>query len=168
MDSLSILKALKVRLSCIVRCEAKPDVFQRGSQPTFGNLQGNLLIQAFILLGRHLIAQQLYVPDIRAFVANSESTCMYHGISLCQHCSPLAVAKPATTTLCTGKIKYVKSGYLPQFEALKKLVQPEEVKNIKLTLVAPEWFHLRHGASHFLHHVNHNSMELIRSVRIQT
>jgi len=51
--------------------------------------------------------------------------------------------------LCTGKIKYVKSGYIPQFEALKKLVHPDEVKNIKLTMVAPEWFHLRHGARSF-------------------
>lgn len=66
-----------------------------------------------------------YVPDIKAFLANN--------------------IKPAGTTLCTGKIRHVKSGYLPQFEALKALVQPEEVKNIKLTLAAPEWFHLRHG-----------------------
>ncbi|KIN94234.1 hypothetical protein M404DRAFT_168788, partial [Pisolithus tinctorius Marx 270] len=57
--------------------------------------------------------------------------------------------KPAGTTLCTGKIKHVESGYLPQFEALKALVQPEEVKNIKLTLAAPEWFHLRHGEHAF-------------------
>ncbi|KAI6001998.1 hypothetical protein EDD15DRAFT_2473063 [Pisolithus albus] len=49
--------------------------------------------------------------------------------------------KPAGTTLCTGKIKRSKSGYLPQFEAL---VRPREIKNIKLTLAAPEWFHLRH------------------------
>ncbi|KAI6114100.1 UROD/MetE-like protein [Pisolithus sp. B1] len=57
--------------------------------------------------------------------------------------------KRASTTLCTGKIRHVKSGYLPQFEALKALVQPEEVKNIKLTLAAPEWFHLRHGEHAF-------------------
>ncbi|KAF8837714.1 UROD/MetE-like protein [Paxillus ammoniavirescens] len=72
---------------------------------------------------------KLYVPDIHAFVANN--------------------TKPAATTLCTGKIKHVKSGYLPQFEALKALVHPEEVKNIKLTLAAPEWFHLRHGEHAF-------------------
>jgi hypothetical protein len=53
--------------------------------------------------------------------------------------------KPAATTLCTSKIKHVKSGYLPQFEEMKKFVAPEEVKNIKMTLAAPEWFHLRHG-----------------------
>ncbi|KAI6017798.1 hypothetical protein BKA83DRAFT_4128330 [Pisolithus microcarpus] len=44
--------------------------------------------------------------------------------------------KPAGTMLCTGKIKHVKSGYLPQFEAL---MQPREVKNIKLTLAAACW-----------------------------
>ncbi|KAI9574167.1 UROD/MetE-like protein [Boletus coccyginus] len=72
---------------------------------------------------------KLYVPDIHAFVANN--------------------TKPASTTLCTGKIRYVKSGYIPQFEALKKLVHPDEVRNIKLTMVAPEWFHLRHGEHAF-------------------
>ncbi|KAF8545470.1 UROD/MetE-like protein [Trichophaea hybrida] len=55
-----------------------------------------------------------YVPDIRAFLAEN--------------------TKPAGTTLCTGKIKHVKSGYLPQFEELKKF------KNIKMTLDAPEWY----------------------------
>ncbi|KAN0076800.1 hypothetical protein V8E55_010655 [Tylopilus felleus] len=68
---------------------------------------------------------RLYVPDIQAFTVNN--------------------IKPASTTLCTSKIRYVKSGYLPQFEALKALVHPDEVKNIKVTLAAPEWFHLRHG-----------------------
>jgi len=42
--------------------------------------------------------------------------------------------------------RHVKSGYLPQFEELKKLVEPKEVKNIKMTLAAPEWYvHLRFG-----------------------
>jgi len=68
---------------------------------------------------------KMYVPDVKAFLAQIE--------------------KPAGTTLCTGKIRHVKSGYVGQFEALKKLVKEEEVKNIKLTLAAPEWFHLRHG-----------------------
>ncbi|KAG8217972.1 UROD/MetE-like protein [Butyriboletus roseoflavus] len=73
---------------------------------------------------------KLYVPDIHAFTTNN--------------------TKPATTTLCTGKIKYVESGYIPQFEALKELVHPDEVKNIKITLAAPEWFHLRHGEHAFV------------------
>ncbi|KAI5820253.1 UROD/MetE-like protein [Pyronema omphalodes] len=68
---------------------------------------------------------KMYVPDVRAFLAEN--------------------TKPAATTLCTGKIKHVKSGYLPQFQELAKMVAPEEVKNIKMTLAAPEWFHLRHG-----------------------
>lgn len=82
---------------------------------------------------------KLYVPDIRAFVANN--------------------TKPAGTTLCTGKIKHVKSGYLPQLEALKALVRPEEVKHIKLTLAAPEWFHLRHGEHAFKQSVYANQDE---------
>ncbi|KAF8120802.1 UROD/MetE-like protein [Boletus edulis] len=72
---------------------------------------------------------KLYVPDIHAFVTTN--------------------TKPASTTLCTGKIRHVKSGYLPQFEALKALLHPDEAKNIKLTMAAPEWFHLRHGEHAF-------------------
>jgi len=68
---------------------------------------------------------KMYVPDVAAFMATN--------------------IKPAGTTLCTGKIKHVKSGYLPQFEELARMVGPSEVGNIKLTLAAPEWFHLRHG-----------------------
>lgn len=55
--------------------------------------------------------------------------------------------KNAASYLCKGKIKRPagKSLYLPQFEQLKKFVKPEEIPNIKVTLCAPEWFHLRHG-----------------------
>jgi methionine synthase II (cobalamin-independent) len=45
----------------------------------------------------------------------------------------------------SNSCRHVKSGYLPQFQELAKMVAPEEVKNIKMTLAAPEWFHLRHG-----------------------
>ncbi|KIJ59627.1 hypothetical protein HYDPIDRAFT_118248 [Hydnomerulius pinastri MD-312] len=78
---------------------------------------------------------KLYVPDIYAFTNSMQEV------------------KFGTTTLCTGKIKHVKSGYLPQFEALKALVRPEEVPSLKLTTVAPEWFHLRHGEHAFRHEV---------------
>ncbi|KAG6336769.1 hypothetical protein ID866_2338 [Astraeus odoratus] len=88
---------------------------------------------------------KLYVPDIKAFVANS----MFFPITHHLPSHAFLDTKPAGTTLCTGKIKHVKSGYLPQFEALKALVRPEEQKNIKLTLAAPEWFHLRHGEHAF-------------------
>ncbi|KZV99114.1 UROD/MetE-like protein [Exidia glandulosa HHB12029] len=53
--------------------------------------------------------------------------------------------KNAASHLCRGKIKRTKQMYVPQFELLKKFVKPEEVPNLKLTLCAPEWFHLRHG-----------------------
>ena len=70
-----------------------------------------------------------------------------------------------------GKLKRTKPFYVPQFEALKALTAPEvcalalvpcppplshmltcccsfanqEHKNLKITMAAPEWFHLRHG-----------------------
>jgi len=72
---------------------------------------------------------KLYLPDIKAFFAQN--------------------TKPATTMLCTGKIRWVKSGYVPQFEALAKLIHPHEVKNIKLTMTAPEWLHPHHGEHAF-------------------
>lgn len=48
--------------------------------------------------------------------------------------------------ICTGKIsrKQGESAYMREFAYLKTLVPPEEVKNLKITLAAPEWFHLRH------------------------
>lgn len=61
-----------------------------------------------------------YVPDIAAFTAKH--------------------TKPASTTLCTGKIKHVKSGYVPQFEALVKIAGEENRERIKITLAAPEWY----------------------------
>ncbi|KAI0365469.1 UROD/MetE-like protein [Pilatotrama ljubarskyi] len=44
-----------------------------------------------------------------------------------------------------SKLKRTKQFYVPQFEALKALTAPEEHKNLKITMAAPEWFHLRHG-----------------------
>ncbi|KAM5537808.1 hypothetical protein V8D89_008576 [Ganoderma adspersum] len=66
-----------------------------------------------------------YVPDIAAFkVLNF---------------------KGADSYLCVSKLKRTKPFYVPQFEALKALTAPEEHKNLKITVAAPEWFHLRHG-----------------------
>ncbi|EPS35986.1 hypothetical protein H072_10533 [Dactylellina haptotyla CBS 200.50] len=65
-----------------------------------------------------------YVPDVKAFLAQ--------GI------------KPAGTCLCTGKISHKgDSKYVRQFNYIKGKLQPGE--NAKMTLAAPEWFHLRHG-----------------------
>ena len=46
--------------------------------------------------------------------------------------------------MCTGKIKHVGSSYLPDWNYLKALVAPEKVKDLKITLAAPEWYHLRY------------------------
>lgn len=46
--------------------------------------------------------------------------------------------------ICTGKIKHVGSTYTDQFDYLKSLVPEDQVKNLKLTLAAPNWYHLRY------------------------
>lgn len=38
------------------------------------------------------------------------------------------------------------SSYLPDWKYLKNLVPPEQVKELKITLAAPEWYHLRYKA----------------------
>jgi methionine synthase II (cobalamin-independent) len=67
---------------------------------------------------------RMYVPDIAAFTATG--------------------FKPGETVVCTGKIKHVGSTYIDQWNYLKNLVKPEEVGSLKLTLAAPEWYHLRY------------------------
>ncbi|GAA6061626.1 hypothetical protein JCM10212_000968 [Sporobolomyces blumeae] len=69
---------------------------------------------------------KMYVPDIKAFFESH-------------------AAKPGDTMVCQGKLVRNKPMYRPEFEYMKSLVKPEEVKNVKLTLAAPEWYHLRHG-----------------------
>ena len=86
-----------------------------------------------------------YVPDVKAFVDSPAK-------------------KPGDTMLCNGKLvrdkpmyrpEYVLSALAPKkvpltirfrgrFEYLASLVKPEEVRNLKITLAAPEWYHLRH------------------------
>lgn len=65
-----------------------------------------------------------YLPDIAAFVESNY--------------------KPGESVLCTGKIKHVGSTYVEQWEFLKNRVPSEEVKNCKITLAAPNWYHLRY------------------------
>ncbi|KAF9893016.1 hypothetical protein FE257_012427 [Aspergillus nanangensis] len=65
-----------------------------------------------------------YAPDVAAFLE--------------------AGHKPGESVICTGKIKHVGSTYVDQFKYLASLVAPEEVKNLKLTLAAPNWYHLRY------------------------
>lgn len=65
-----------------------------------------------------------YAPDIAAFLE--------------------AGHKPGETVLCTGKIKHVGSTYVDQFRYLASQVPKDQVKNLKITLAAPNWYHLRY------------------------
>jgi len=71
---------------------------------------------------------RMYVPDIAAFVESDH--------------------KPGESIVCTGKIKHKGSTYLREWNFLKSLVPPERVKEDKLTLPAPEWYHLRYQKGH--------------------
>ncbi|KAF3923975.1 hypothetical protein ABW21_db0201725 [Orbilia brochopaga] len=65
-----------------------------------------------------------YVPDVQAFLTD--------GIV------------PAGTWLCTGKLTHRgMSKYVQQYKYIQSKLEPGEV--VKMTLAAPEWFHLRHG-----------------------
>lgn len=45
---------------------------------------------------------------------------------------------------CTGKIKHVGSTYIDQWNYLKNLLPADKVKEAKVTLAAPNWYHLRY------------------------
>ena len=52
--------------------------------------------------------------------------------------------KPGESVFCTGKIKHVGSTYVDQWNYLKSIVPTERVHECKLTLPAPEWYHMRY------------------------
>lgn len=52
--------------------------------------------------------------------------------------------KPGETVICTGKIKHVGSTYVDQWNYLKNLLPKERQGEAKLTLAAPNWYHLRY------------------------
>lgn len=62
---------------------------------------------------------KMFVPDVKAFFESHAS-------------------KPGDTRICKGKIERNKPMYRPEFDFTKSLVAPEDVKNIKMTLAAPE------------------------------
>jgi methionine synthase II (cobalamin-independent) len=66
------------------------------------------------------------VPDIAAFTESGH--------------------KPGETVICTGKIEHVGSTYVDQWNFLKSLLPNERAEQAKLTLAAPEWYHLRYKA----------------------
>ncbi len=53
-------------------------------------------------------------------------------------------SKPGETVICTGKIKHVGSTYVDQWNYLKNLLPKEKQSQAKLTLAAPNWYHLRY------------------------
>lgn len=65
-----------------------------------------------------------YMPDISAFLEEG------HG--------------PVDSVFCVGKIKHVGSTYVDQWNFLKTLVPKERIGECKLTLAAPEWYHMRY------------------------
>lgn len=67
---------------------------------------------------------RMYVPDIAAFTESGH--------------------KPGETVICTGKIKHVGSTYVDQWNYLKNLLPKEKQGEAKLTLAAPNWYHLRY------------------------
>jgi methionine synthase II (cobalamin-independent) len=67
-----------------------------------------------------------WVPDLEAFMTKGH--------------------KPGESIICTGKIKHVGSAYLREWNHLKSLLSAEEISHAKLTLPAPEWYHLRYRA----------------------
>ena len=65
-----------------------------------------------------------YMPDIAAFTERDKG--------------------PVDSVICTGKIKHVGSTYIEQWEYLKSVVPKERIGDCKLTLAAPNWYHLRY------------------------
>ncbi|KAK5683377.1 hypothetical protein LTS10_004908 [Elasticomyces elasticus] len=86
----------------------------------FPSLNGMKEIQ-----GPDLDIFRLYVPDIAAFMEEGHV--------------------PGETVICDGKISHTgKSSYIGQFEYLKSIVPKEKHGDIKMTLAAPNWYHLRY------------------------
>lgn len=66
-----------------------------------------------------------YVPDIAAFLESGH--------------------QPGESVYCVGKIKHTgESTYVSQVEYLKTLLSKERWSDIKLTMAAPNWYHLRY------------------------
>jgi len=66
-----------------------------------------------------------YVPDLAAFIESGYN--------------------PGESIICSGKIRHTgKSVYVPEYEYVKSLTPESYWKEIKITLPAPEWYHLRY------------------------
>ncbi|KPV73929.1 uncharacterized protein RHOBADRAFT_66684 [Rhodotorula graminis WP1] len=115
-------KLLDVGIKAVTDGEFRRHMFFDGF---FDNLDGMVEIKN---PGRELF--KMYVPDIKGFFESHAS-------------------KPASTMVCRSKLRRTKPMYRPEFEYTASLVKPDEVKNVKITLAAPEWYHLRHGEHAF-------------------
>lgn len=67
---------------------------------------------------------RLYMPDIAAFTE--------------------AGHKPGESVICDGKISHQGSSYVDQWNFLKSIVPKDKIAACKLTLAAPEWYHMRY------------------------
>jgi methionine synthase II (cobalamin-independent) len=67
---------------------------------------------------------RMYMPDIAAFTETGH--------------------KPGESVICTGKIKHVGSTYVEQWKYLKSIVPKERIAECKITMAAPEWYHMRY------------------------
>lgn len=66
-----------------------------------------------------------YVPDIAAFLEEGH--------------------EPGETVICDGKISHTgNSSYIGQYQYLKSITPKEQHGQIKMTLAAPNWYHLRY------------------------
>jgi hypothetical protein len=88
---------------------------------------------------------QTYVPDYEGFFrAYSLYPFPLHQYDELSDCIVASEGhKKAATMICKGKLKRTKQMYRPQFEYLASILPKDEVKNAKITLAAPEWYHLR-------------------------
>ncbi|KAK4952530.1 hypothetical protein LTR10_009336 [Elasticomyces elasticus] len=121
VEDSSINDIVKIQLDCgfhaISDGEYRRHMFWGTFFPT---LDGMKEIQ-----GPDLDIFRLYVPDIAAFMEEGHV--------------------PGETVICDGKISHTgKSSYIGQFEYLKSIVPKEKHGDIKMTLAAPNWYHLRY------------------------
>ncbi|KAL5534368.1 hypothetical protein ACEPAG_830 [Sanghuangporus baumii] len=107
----------------------------------FDNLEGMKYIPEVPL---HMLMD--YVPDVAAFKKLN-----FHG---------------GDSYVCESKLKRTKPFYIDQFQALKASTKPEEHKSLKLTMCAPEWYHLRHGEYAYPKDVYKNDDEYFEDVAL--
>ena len=88
---------------------------------------------------------KMYVPDVKAFFESHAE-------------------KPGDTMVCKEKLVRRKAMYRPEFEYVASLVPADEVKNVKITVAAPEWYHLRHGEHSYPTSVYANDAEYFADI----